>query len=714
MPRQLKTRSTKLKSKAKPTRPAQHSQRKSKTPQAATTWHRAYRIPDELIEQAGVRHVTDHDARTILHLTAHNKKLDGIVFPYVDPATEEMVGCRIRLDVVPAGERKYHATSADLWQRCLYYPPEAAKKLKCKDTVSVLVEAEKSVLAGMAWAKRTRRADLLFIGIGGDWGWRDKNRRVLPDLDVCNGRRVVVLLDSNADTNPDVREARDALAAELGSRRCEVAIAELPQMKGVNGPDDLIAQPDGDDLLADVLDKAAGAAVAPYSEHALTERFAAEHKDSALYVPNVGWHVWDGQRWKLDEQGEVELLVQGLCRAAAVERDKLHEQNRLRSRRTREAVLREAQAHLSVSISELDKDGMLLNTPAGTVDLRGGKLRAARRQDYCTKLAGAAPGTEKPVRWLRFLDEIAQGNRELVAYLQRLAGYCLTGTTIEHALFFLYGIGANGKSVFVNMLLSALGDYARTAPMETFMVTHHPQHATSIAALRGARLVAATETEDGARWAESKLKELTGGTPITARRMRQDEFTFTPQLKLTISGNHKPRLRNVDAAMRRRLHLVPFGAYFPEGKRDPKLTEKLQAELSGILQWAIDGCLVWQREGLRAPDAVLNATADYFETQDVLGAWLEEETEQSKAHKDFSSTLYGAYKRWTETKGEFVHGQREFIQKLMERGFVLKKSHGVRQVVGLRLRPLEARGADGAGKTVTPLRVITTRKFALR
>ncbi len=694
--------------------------RKRPTPpkQSSKTWHEKFRIPDALLAEAGVRHVTDQEARSIYRLRAMaDWNLAGVVFQYLDRNKRTLVYARVRRDEYGEGEGegKYHGSDSAGSERILYSHPGSVKRLKNKKTTIVLVEAEKSVLAIEAWAQRTGRKDIVALGMGGCQGWKSKAHGVLPDLDVCNGRRVIILLDANANTNAQVREARLDLSAELRSRQCEVMVAELPQMAGVNGPDDLLAQPKGDDLLSTVLAEAASTGVAPYSEHALAERFAAENKDSALYVSNVGWHGWDGHRWKFDEQGRVELLVQELCRTAAVERPKLHEQNRLRSRRTREAVLREAQAHLAVVIGELDKNAMLLNTSAGTVDLCTGKLHPARREDYCTKMAGAVPSIEKPLRWLRFLDEITLGDRELSAYLQRVAGYCLTAHTSEHALFFLYGTGANGKSVFVNVLLAILGDYARTAQMETFMVTHHPQHATSIAALRGARLIAATETEDGARWAESKIKELTGGTPITARFMRQDEFTFTPQLKLVISGNHKPRLRNVDEAMRRRLHLVPFGAYFPEGKRDPKLIEKLQAELDGIMQWAIEGCLAWQREGLHAPSAVLNATSDYFETQDVLGTWLEEETELSKAHRDFSSTLYETYKRWTEARGEYVHGQREFVQKLVERGCFLKKSsHGVRQIIGLRLRRAGVRVADGAGKTNTPLRVITSPKFALR
>jgi len=200
-----------------------------------------------------------------------------------------------------------------------------------------------------------------------------------------------------------------------------------------------------------------------------------------------------------------------------------------------------------------------------------------------------------------------------------LCGYCLTGDTSEAIIPFLYGTGANGKSVFVNTLLGVLGDYSAVAPMDVFTATHNPQHSTSIAALRGARLVAATETEDGSRWAEAKLKELTGGGPIKARFMRQDEFTFVPQFKPMISGNHRPRLRNVDEAMRRRFHLVPFAVTIPPDKRDKKLADKLRAEWGGILQWAVERCLKWQSEGLRPPRAVTEATEDYLQGQDTLG-----------------------------------------------------------------------------------------------
>jgi len=186
---------------------------------------------------------------------------------------------------------------------------------------------------------------------------------------------------------------------------------------------------------------------------------------------------------------------------------------------------------------------------------------------------------------------------ELVAYLQRVLGYALTGVTTEHALFFCYGTGANGKGVTINTAAGILKDYAQTASVETFTASHTDRHSTELAALRGARLVTVAETEEGRRWAESRIKTLTGGDSIRARFMRQDEFEFIPQLKLLISGNHKPGLRSVDEAIRRRFHLIPFTITLPSEERDPELAEKLKAEWPAILGWMVEGCLAWQREG---------------------------------------------------------------------------------------------------------------------
>lgn len=250
-----------------------------------------------------------------------------------------------------------------------------------------------------------------------------------------------------------------------------------------------------------------------------------------------------------------------------------------------------------------------------------------------------------------------------------MVGYSLTGSTREHALFFLYGTGANGKSVFVNTLANILGDYATNAPMDTFMETRTDRHPTDMAGLRGARFVAATETEQGRRWAESKVKSLTGGDKISARFMRQDFFEFFPHFKLFVAGNHKPAIRNIDEAMKRRLHLIPFTVTIPPERRDKHLQQKLLAERDGILAWAIEGCLEWQRRGrLDPPQQVLDATEEYFEAEDALGRWMDERCVREANAKSLTAELFTDWKQWADSAGEFIGSQKRFSDLLLARG----------------------------------------------
>jgi putative DNA primase/helicase len=234
------------------------------------------------------------------------------------------------------------------------------------------------------------------------------------------------------------------------------------------------------------------------------------------------------------------------------------------------------------SSDQWDFDPWLLNTPAGVVDLRTGMIGPHNPNHYMTKITAVAPAGDCPL-WHKILARITGGNTELQDFLMRVMGYCLTGITREHALFFGYGTGANGKGTFLNTMTAILAGYAAVAPMETFTATPTDRHPTDLAMLRGARLVTAQETEEGRRWAESRIKAMTGGDPISARFMRQDFFTFLPLFKLFIAGNHKPGLRGVDEAMRRRLNLIPFTVTISVADRDVQLADKLKPEMPGIL-----------------------------------------------------------------------------------------------------------------------------------
>ena len=255
--------------------------------------------------------------------------------------------------------------------------------------------------------------------------------------------------------------------------------------------------------------------------------------------------------------------------------------------------------------------------------MRTGTLRPSSSADYITTITAVSPGGDCPI-WKRFLDRVTGGDGALQDYLQSVCGYALTGDTGEDALFFLYGTGANGKSVFIKTVAGILGDYHTSAPMEMFCVSNNDRHPTDLAMLRSARLVTSVETEEGKRWDEAKIKNLTGGDRIQARFMRQDFFEYVPQFKLLIAGNHRPTIRTVDEAIRRRMNLIPFTVTIPKDERDPELADKLKAEWPGILAWMIEGCSMWQRDRLRPPPAVAAATKDYLLGQDVLQAFLNE------------------------------------------------------------------------------------------
>jgi putative DNA primase/helicase len=329
----------------------------------------------------------------------------------------------------------------------------------------------------------------------------------------------------------------------------------------------------------------------------------------------------------------------------------------------------------------------------GTIDLTTGISHAPERKDYITQMAGckaAPPGTLHPL-WSKFLDRITDHDTKLTAFLQRYIGYCMTGSTDEHVFVFAYGSGANGKGVFLNTIVKVFGDYATVADMATFIDSRNDRHPTELAKLRGSRLVVAQETQQGRSWDEAKIKAITGGDKQTARFMRQDFFDFYPTFKLFIAGNHKPTLRNVDEAMRRRLLLVPFTVQIPPPERDPKLTDKLKAEWPAILRWAIDGCLEWQRIGLAPPAVVTTATDEYFAAEDAFGLWLEDkcDVDPGNPHKwDSGSDLFADWSTYAETAGDKGGTTKAFNSLMASRGFTScrKGSPTARAFSGVRLK----------------------------
>lgn len=445
-----------------------------------------------------------------------------------------------------------------------------------------------------------------------------------------------------------------------------------------------------------------------YSDDSVAGQFSFFYADKLRYVAHWDrWFCWDGNRWREDLTLETNEKIRDHCRAMAMMAYVDINIPSLEKRKSAAVMMAGAKKFGAVrfvasadrrhaaTTTQWDNNPWVLCTPNGTVDLKTGILNKPNPNDHCTKMTRATPVGGPCPTWLKFLDTVCCGDQALVDYLQRVVGYSLTGITSEHALFFIFGSGANGKSTFLSTLGHIIGDYTAIASMETFVATAGERHTTELARLRGARFVAAQETEEGRRWAEAKIKELTGGTPISARFMRQDFFEFTPQFKLMIAGNHKPTLRNVDEAMRRRLHLIPFLANIPPSQRDQSLPDKLLAEGDQILAWAIAGCLKWQEQGLNPPECVLDATREYMQDEDVFGSWIEIATEKTKVGQATAQALYKSFATYAENQGEFVISQKRFVQLLEARGFAKRRTSS--GVVFLGISFVDANRPQGRG-----------------
>lgn len=432
----------------------------------------------------------------------------------------------------------------------------------------------------------------------------------------------------------------------------------------------------------------------------------------AKYVATWGkWLFWDGVCWRIDETRADMTRTRAFLRDRADEvttwasrkaeglqgadRKKLEEWGKrqaesLRHKSTVASVefLAQSNPESASRAGQFDAELMLLGTPGGTVDLRTGELRPAARGDMITKQTAIAPaprGTE-PERWIAFLREIFAGDFVLIDFMQRVAGYALTGCTNEHKMLFLHGTGRNGKSVFLNTLLWIMNDYGRKAAAETFLHSSVERHSTDVAGLNGARLVVGSELPRGKCWDESVIKDLTGGDRMSARFMRQDFFDFDPQLTLMIAGNTQPSFRGVDEAIRARVVMVPFTVTIPPERRDTALSDHLKAEGPAILRWCIEGVDMWLRRGLDVPEKVRAASAEYFDSEDTVGQFLEAEVEQVLGGFERSAAIYQRFTQWLDGQGLASWTQNTLMKELRGRGFSDAKSNGYRGLRGLRLR----------------------------
>ncbi len=406
----------------------------------------------------------------------------------------------------------------------------------------------------------------------------------------------------------------------------------------------------------------------PLTDLGNAERLVAMHGRDIRHVAGIGWLVWDGRRWAPDDTGEL------IRRAKATARAQYHDAGACEDDDERKRILQWARSSESeprlramVSLaaseravvaraSEFDADPFLLNAENGTIDLRTGELRGHDRGDLITKLAPVAYDPDaRSERWEQFLRRVTGNDDELLAFLQRLAGYTVAGVCDEEILSFLHGPGATGKTTAVESIKATLGDYAATADFESFLARHGDAGIRNdIARLAGARMVVSVEVEDGKRLAEGLIKQLTGGDKIAARFLHREYFEFEPQCTLWLVANARPRAKANDDALWRRILQVPFVEVIPPEERDPELKRALRtdpAEQTAILAWLVQGCLDWQRRGLDIPERVRNYTAEYRAENDPLADWIDDDCQLGEQHWTASKALRESYERWCEENG---------------------------------------------------------------
>ena len=534
---------------------------------------------------------------------------------------------------------------------------------------------------GAAWAcwQATGHAAAVCFG----WG---NVARIAADLRQKDAAAQLVLVP---DTGKEESAAKIALEAGC-------AVAYMPEGEANNFDANDLSMRDGHDVLAELLERAQAPQKAPAkaddsdespfgSELALSEEFARNAHGTLRWTPGLEWMVNSGTHWKKDESLRRFTAAKAVCKGAAAGLESAKLAGKICSAGTHSAILSLARSAdgIVTEVEEWDKHPMLLNTPAGVIDLETGR-EVSRAGLLFTQVAGASPAATPTPIWDKFIREVFDGDLEMVEFMQRMGGYSLTGSIKEQKLFFLHGNGANGKSVFLDVLRAIGGQYSYNLPSEALMTSKHESHPTMLASLHGKRLAISSEIEESAHWAEARIKAMTGDETMTARYMRQDFFTFRVSHKHIIAGNFKPRLKGDDFAMVRRMVLIPFSQRFEGARRDNNLPDKLKAEYPGILAWFIEGARKWAVSGLAIPAAITEASQEYMAEQDDIGLWIESRCERVPGHPELASSLFASFESWKRDNGEHAGSAKTFSQRL-ERSYDKKATNKGKVFKGLRL-----------------------------
>lgn len=434
-----------------------------------------------------------------------------------------------------------------------------------------------------------------------------------------------------------------------------------------------------------------------FSDVGNAERLIALHGRNIKFNPLLQkWMIWSGKHWEIDENLKIERLAKDVIKRIQAAGDKIKVDDEGMEKYKKQiksfvlksendgrikAMLNQSKSQMGVILRNTDEDIFKLNVFNGTLNLKTGELESHNRKDNITKLIDIkySPKT-KCDNWLNFLDKIFQGDKELIDYIHKTIGYSLTGDMTEQCFYMCYGGGANGKSTFLNTIQRILGDYGDSLKGSSLMIKRNDDGARGdLAKLKSKRFVIASELNEGQTFDESLLKALTGGDIVPVRYLYGEEFPLKPQFKLWIGTNEKPKVKGTNLGIWRRVRLIPFFHTFKDEEKDPDFYEKfIEPELEGILNWAVEGCLLWQREGIEIPKKVMMAVEEYQSEMDSIGRFIEECCILGADYTAKASHLYDFYVKWCIENREHELSNVKFGKKITEKGFnKAKKKNGI-------------------------------------
>lgn len=589
----------------------------------------------------------------------------------------------------------------------LYIPPSVNGQLSDPTKPLYFTEGEKKTL-------KMNQEGILVAGVSGWWNWSRGNKELIDDFEPISftDRKVVFVPDNDwlkRDRNgykKNLEQAVKELSSKLIAKGARVFVKLLPESAEKMGADDYLlnhteeefnALPEKeiipDTTIEEIHDTDLGRAT----------RFVKLHGHEARFCfPQSQWYYFDGKKWRPDKTGKLyemaQDVVKELLKEAVAEMDK-DRRMKLESQAFKcesdsriEAMLKAARSKLSILPEEFDRDPWLFNCQNGTINLLDRTLQPHDRDDFISKISPVIYNPNEPCpEWLNHLNKIMGENDNLIQFIRRWLGYCLTGSIDERCMAIFHGPGANGKTITVETINHIMGDYAKRTRTETILVKRDAGVSNEIADLVGSRFVFSSEAEQDKRLAESLVKDLTGGDSISTRKLYQEYFTFKPQFKMVLSTNHKPVIYGTDNAIWDRIKLIPFSVTIPEEERRPihEMMGMFQDEAPGILAWMVKGCLEWLEKGLQTPEEVKAATKQYRSDMDVLQDFLDDCCNLNEGETIPCKDLYLKFKAWGEAEGlreREIWSKSTLTRRLKERGFVQGRPYSERIWKGISLK----------------------------